>query len=190
MTRYRVHGTDVPFCAWMRSRNELPSFSGTCGFVASDSDLYIHRYLTAIDGKGKREVQGLLFLELKTRGGEPHASQLDTLWKFHATMMTGRNVRIINDEILQNFGVAFLSLSDTTPDNSESMRWGRFKGKFCAIRWTTIDVAQLLKLLRFEIHPDNLKERPFRRHHKDWKTMETVPTPLGFSVEIPVIRRS
>ncbi len=56
MTRSRMFGSDVPFCDWMRSNPELPSYSAShaIGFVATDVDVLVHRYLTKVDSIGTR----------------------------------------------------------------------------------------------------------------------------------------
>ncbi len=68
MTRMRSYGQDLPFCDWLRHHEGLPAVSADCGFVATDVDLAIHRYLTEVSGSGTREVQNLMQLEVKTRG--------------------------------------------------------------------------------------------------------------------------
>src|SRR5262245_34604620 len=85
MIRQRMFGSDVPFMAWLRrQQKELPSYSANVGFVATDIDLFIHRYLTEIDSRGTREIQALMLIEVKTHSGLPSDSQRDTLAKVHA----------------------------------------------------------------------------------------------------------
>lgn len=184
MTRQRIYGSDVPFMAWMRDQGDLPSYSKTCGVVSTDVDCWIHRYMTEVDSIGTRNLQAIMFLEVKSRGGQPSPSQLDSLRKVDAFRKTA-------DRSLQcviNCGVSVLRLSNLSPDDSEVMYWGRFsKGK---LSYRTIDKSQLLLLMRFELHHDNLTPRPFRRHHKTSEFMVEERTPLGFTVQRPVIKRS
>lgn len=185
MTRERIYGSDTPFCEWMRNCKDLPSYSQTCGFVALDNDLTIHRYLTEVDGQGTREIQALMHVEIKTRNGEPHPSQHDTLFKIHKSCCGFKG---INNQMVVHYGVSILSLSGLTPDDSDSIRWGRFKGVL--LSYKTISRKQLIQLLRFEIHPDNLSRRPFRRHHKTSRVCAIVKTPLGFETEHVLTVRS
>ncbi len=184
MTRNRMYGSDVPFCEWMRSCEDLPSFSAQCGFVATDIDLLIHRYLMAVDGEGSRDIQAILHIEVKTRGSEVNASQRDTLWKQNCF----NGAQIINGDYIRHFGVSVLKLSDTTPLDSE-MQWGRFKPDGILF-YRTITYKMLIGLFRFELHPDNFQPRPFRRHHKTRTIRTTVTEPLGFDTEAIVTQRS
>lgn len=182
MIRERVFGTDPDFCAWLRKQQkELPSYSKNIGFVASDVDLVLHRYMTAIDNIGSREIQSIMMLEVKSRNGKPHFSQLDTLYKQH--FVSNRRVKLGNT-LICHFGVSVLVLSGTDPSNSETMLWGRFKpsdnGK---LSYREINLFQLYKLLKFELHPDNLTIQPFRRHHKTTVISMVEQMPLGFQVE-------
>lgn len=184
-TRDRIFGSDVPFCAWMRSCKLLPSFSTDCGFVATDTDAFIHRYMVSIDSVGSREVQPMMMLEVKTRQGDPSDSQLDTLRKIN--MFSGSK-RLKDGTTVRRFGVAFLKMSGTSPDDSQSMWWGRFKND--AIRWKPINARQLIDLLRFDIHPDSFTRKPLRRHHLTQDVITRQRMPLGFETEVLVTRRS
>lgn len=188
MARDRIYGSDTPFCEWMRACTELPSYSDTCGFVATDNDVTIHRYLTPVDALGTREVQSLMHIEVKTRGGPVHDSQKDTLFKKHCCMNRPRALRV-KGQLVRSFGVSFLFMDNTSPDNSVVMEWGRFDRTgqiFCR----GIDVATLVALLRFDIHPDTLTPQAFRRHHKTRELWVKETAPLGFEYHRPVIHRS
>lgn len=181
MIRERVFGTDPDFCAWLRrQKKELPSYSQNVGFVASDVDLIIHRYMTAVDGLGTREIQSTMLLEVKTRNGKPSHSQLDTLNVWHQTINAKK---MVNEKVIRNFGVSILILSGTDPDNSETIQWGRFNSITSNIHYRQINIWQLFKLLKFELHPDNLTLQPFRRHHKTSEITVIEQLPLGFHVE-------
>lgn len=188
MVRERVFGTDPDFCAWLRSqRKELPSYSQTVGFVATDVDLVIHRYLTSIDGIGSREIQAMMMLEVKSRSGKPHQSQTDTLYKWH---LLSNTKQVVNNSLIWGFGVGVLSMSGTDPSNSDHLEWGRFKkGSDGKLHYRKITINQLYGLLRFELHPDSLSRQPFRRHHKTRLISVEEQTVLGFSIK-KVIKKS
>ena len=187
MTRDRVFGQDIEFNAWMRACKELPSYSENCGFVASDVDTVVHRYMTCVDTVGTREMQSMTQLEVKTRGGDLTDSQKDTWFKQHCF---SRGVQSIFGEHTRHWGVAMVFLSNTTPDNSEWIEWGRFGRTKNDIRRTRIDRRQLIQVLKFELSPETLKPNPFRRHHKTNTIIEQKTAPLGFTYYKPVTKRS
>lgn len=178
-TRNRIYGSDTPFCEWMRRQSDLPACSRDCGFVATDNDITIHRYLTQLrDSVGTRDIQALMYIEIKTRNGEPTKSQRDTLRKIHLF----RGTKTYQGQHIRFWGYYILSMSGTDPDNSSIIRWGRFQSKEDdKIIWTQIDIETLKKLLRFDVHPDNFTRRPFRRHHTlDRLYILEERMPLGF----------
>jgi hypothetical protein len=183
MIRPRAFGSDVPFCEWLRSQEQqLPSWSVNKGIVATDVDILVHRYFTGVsDKEGTREIQSMMLIEVKTRGGIPRPSQRDTARKHHLSIKRSTNV---DGQVLYHFGVYFLQLSNTTPDDS-SMKWGKFsdaKGS-PEITWKGICKEDLFDLLLFKIHPTSFASRPFRRHHASKEIVEVVKTPLGFTVD-------
>lgn len=191
VTRERFHGSDTEFCAWLRACKELPSFSSDFGVVASDNDVTIHRYMHAVDGVGTRDVQSIMQLEIKTRRGKPHESQMDTLSKLN--LFAGE--REVSGNHIRFFGLFLLVLSDTTPDNSGGMWWGVIPKGICVsdatmLKWTRIDRDVLIKLLRFDLHPVNFSTQPFRRHHKTREIIVIERTALGFDIERPITKRS
>jgi len=58
--------------------------------------------------------------------------------------------------LLRSFGVHYLRMSSTAPDNREWVEWDGAK----------IDVDTLVKVLHFDLHPDSLVKDPFRNHHR------------------------
>jgi hypothetical protein len=192
MVRDRIYGNDVPFSDWCRrmgKQGQLPSVaSDGCAVVLTDVDMTVHRYMTPVDKIGTRQLQALMEVEVKTRNGNPTRSQLDTYAKKHVTT---RLVTKVGGVQVFNYGISFLSFSGTSPDDSESIRWGRFNKNEPNISWKTIDEDTLVKLLRFDLHPDSLQKHPFRRHHyiSDAFTRRKV-LPLGFEVEETVVVRS
>lgn len=191
MTRHRIFGEDKPFCDWLRKQRELDSETG---IVASDCDLVIHRYMTVCDRYGMngtiatREVQALLQLECKTRNGKPSESQKDTLAKWH--QFSGSKKR--DHYTIRNFGVAFLSMSGTTPDDSDTLNWGRFiaGSDEYQIIWKRITKSVLVDLISFKIHPDNFTPNPFRRHHLTREIFCEETTEMGLHVPVKVFSRS
>jgi hypothetical protein len=179
--------------AWLRAQQkELPSYSADVGFVATDVDLFIHRYLTGVqDAMGTRDIQALMMVEVKTRGGSVQDSQRDTLAKIHACC--GMREVDYYGQILRHFGVSFLFLSGTTPDDSDEIIWGRFDRKKADrqhIKCKGITRERLFELLRFDRHPDNMSTRAFRRHHLTRELEQVVKAPLGFEYLLKVKKRS
>jgi hypothetical protein len=185
MTRDRIFGEDTAFSGWLRSQEQIPSSL----VVATDCDYVIHRYKNCVDGVGTREIQALMILEVKTNNGEPRFAQLDTMW-LHHRFLNSSNKRIReNGKTATHHGVSFLSLSGTTPANSETMRWGRF-GQAKAINWKKVDEPTLTSLLRFDLHPESLSPNPYRRHHKTSVIEQLITFPLGFSSPVSIETRS
>jgi hypothetical protein len=103
MTRDRIYGEDSAFSAWVRGNKLLPAAE----IVATDTDLWIHRYKTHIDSIGVRNLQSLIMIEAKTRGAKPNSSQQDTLLKIHRTIANPRQPIYVKKQLIRNFGVAF-----------------------------------------------------------------------------------
>ena len=190
MTKKRFFGEDSPFTKWVREHEKLDSDDG---FVVTDCDLLIHRYMTVCDkvnGRGTistREIQALMLLEVKSRGGMPSESQIDTFSKFNLFA----NHKKTDSFYIRNLGVSFLSLSGTWPGDSEKMLWGRFsKTNPCEIVWKRIATEILVELLEFKIHPDSFCKNPFRRHHCKKEVYAIEQTDLGFEISRTVITRS
>ena len=186
-----MYGSDVEFCDWMRHCKELPSFSPDFGFVATDTDILLHRYLTSVDGVGTRQIQCLMHVEVKTREGKPSDSQIDTLSKLHLF----RGERMVNNSHIRYFGVFILCMTNTTPDNSAAMWWcvipdGQILKDAARLDVRLIDKPELIELLRFDRHPMNFSKQPFRRHHKTTEIIENKRSPLGFDYEQKLIKRS
>jgi hypothetical protein len=188
MTRDRLFGSDVPFMAWCRSCELLPSWSPDCGWVQTDVDTFIHRYITSVDKQGTREVQAMMETEVKTRSGNLTQSQVDTYRKKHATTMPYLQFR---GQAIFNYGVSFVRMDGTSPLDSTLIEWGRFnRASDFEIVWKVICLDQLIKLMRFELNPDTLSANSYRRHHKTRKVWVAEETPLGFVAERELITRS
>jgi hypothetical protein len=158
-------------------RNEPRLHSVINGIVRFDCDVLLHRYKLGIDKKSSRNIQCLMFIEVKTHNAEPTPAQRDTLSLFaqvlrnrrrnvcrdkrgrhakdHVPMalvfswLLGRDVR------LKMFGGHLLQLSGDDPLASEEIRWDRH----------VITLDQLIALLLFEIDPDSLRPIDWRRRY-------------------------
>ena len=191
MVRDRLFGSDVPLMAWCREKGktgELPAYSDECGIVQMDVDAFWHRYKTCVDNIGTRELQVFMEIEWKTRGGTLTTSQEDTYRKKHAMILHSLNW---HGQQLVNFGITIVRISGMTPDNSGEIYWGRFDNNGQnKIKWTRIAIIELLKLMRFDMHPDTFNEDPFRRHHKTRKYKIMEKCELGFTVERELTQKS
>lgn len=188
MARDRIYGEDVAFMSWCRSHPELPSFSKDCGWVQTDVDTVVHRYMTAIDGQGTRDLQCMMEIEVKTRSGMPSPSQEDTLRKKHLCTKTEI---FVNGQTVKNFGVTVVSMDGTTPEDSHCIEWCRFdETPPHALKRTSVSVQQFVDLIRFDRHPDTLETKPFRRHHATRSFVELTKVPLGWVEERLIVSRS
>lgn len=168
------------FERWMRESRLLDSRDGVVRF---DLDVLLHRYMVKQDGFGRRDIQAMMFVEVKTLGADLTESQRDTLGILDQVLRnrrknihSDRNKRNLKDhspvakafsklrgsEIdLRLFGGHLLRLSGTSPDDSERMTWGGAFGTH------EITPDQLTKLLRFELDPDDPRLRlDIRRRSK------------------------
>jgi hypothetical protein len=187
MTKRRIYGEDKPMMDWVRNHPNLPSYSMNHGRTVNDVDFLIHQYKTIVDGVGTREIQFMMHVETKSRGGIPDASQSDTLFKEHK-MKCGTNR--INGKQVRHHGVSVLSMSGINPADSVSLSWGRFQGDSREITFLTITESELISLLTFEKDPDTLLNIDLRRHHKTRSIIKVEKSPLGFDVPVARTKRS
>lgn len=185
MTKKRIFGEDKEFMAWIRSHPELPSYSINHGRTVNDIDLLIHQYMTTVDSIGSREVQLMMHIETKSRNGVPDFAQTDTLLKEHLMKI---GTKKIDQQQVRHYGVAVLSMSGTSPDNSEVLRWGRFQEQ--GLRFRRIRPQTLVALLTFRIHPDTFRSIDYRRHHKTQVVEKVEQAPLGFKTVVKEVLRS
>jgi hypothetical protein len=161
---------ELPFEAWFRSTPDLAKFD----LVRFDNDMIIHRYNFSEDRIGQREVQALMFVEVKRGIEQMDIAQADTLWtlgqvlrnrqgNMHAKRKYGQlrdhvplarcySLRLNRKIAIRLYGAHLLQLSGEDPIVSKSMRWD---GK-------AISYEDLVQILRFERDPDTL------RFDKDW----------------------
>jgi hypothetical protein len=188
MAKDRIYGEDKEFMSWCRLHPDLPSFSRECGWVQTDVDTFVHRYMTTFDGQGTREFQCMMEIEVKTRSGMPSPSQEDTLRKKH--LCTKAEI-FVNGQTVKNFGVTVVSMDGVTPDDSGSIEWCRFdQSPPHDLKRASVTVQQFVELIRFDRHPDTLATKPFRRHHATRSFVERTVVPLGWEDERLVVHRS
>lgn len=193
MTRVRVFGEDVPFCAWIRRQPDLDS--RTLGLTVNDIDLTLHRYKSHVDGLGTRDVQFLMNVEVKTRGALPDFSQRETLWFTHQRLRTNGIQKMkpvygsSGHKLVWHFGVFVLSLSGQDPDDSKHIEWLAFNedGKLKGVLVTT---DELRAILGMTVDPQTQRKIDLRRHHKTTVLTRMEPTALGFEVATIVTSRS
>lgn len=161
---------------WIRLHRELDSGKG---FAFMDKDIVVHRW--KIDHG--REFQCVMFVEVKSRGADLSESQRDTmlivnqLFRNDRTTPTKKSRQHIASSIsivfssmrrthvkVKALGYHALKLNGSTPDDSEKIIWDA--------REITVDM--LIKLLKFELHPDTLLPMDFRIHHASGPQLKMV----------------
>lgn len=152
------------FERWMRSNKLLDSRDGIVRF---DLDVLIHRYLVPVDGFGKRDMQAMMFIEVKTNGANMTESQRDTLYTLNQVLRNRKpNINGDRDKYnakdhvplascysaikkskvsLRLFGGHLLRFDGNGPDDSATIVWNKMP----------INENQLCRLLRFELDPDD-----------------------------------
>lgn len=163
------HAKETLFKQWIRSH---PGLESTEGFVVYDCDLWVHRYKI----HKSRQVQCLMFVEVKTYGAKPDMAQEDTLSLVNQVMRNRRankhadvprrqaggvplklHSKILNQVIsCRLFGVHLLTFERDAPQNSAWIAWDNKR----------ISEQQLLQILRLDFDPDTLRPIDLRNHHK------------------------
>ncbi len=190
MTRPRLSpAQESPFGRYIRTHRALDSRD--TGLTVTDIDWCFHKYAPHVDGLGTRDVQLMLFLELKCYNAEPRPSQVETLSLLHQRCCSKAPVYRPerSPTMLWHFGVYVLSLPGVTPDDSAACRWGAFDAKGC-LGWRTIPTAWIPELLGFTRRPDDFQALSLRRHHAVEAFIARETTPLGFPVDTVVVKRS
>jgi hypothetical protein len=186
------------FLGWLRDNERLDSIKQ--GVVATDSDVWIHKYKTL----GSREYQFLMLLEIKEHGKQVDKWQRDTLHIANQLLRNRRNKTKFQASseprvekvfsVLANrhvsvccFGVHSLIIHGDGRDTST-----------CKLTWDSrheITADQLESLLLFEMDPDDLSRLDHRpsgkggRHQTHYYTKRIV-SELGLDYEKPFVRRS
>ncbi len=180
------------FSAWLRTQPEIDSLKK--GLTVQDIDYCFHKYRTNVDRLGTRDVQLMMFVELKCMDALPNPSQHESLFFWHQWLARplGKHVERLEGKgkvALWHFGIFVLRLPRFSPEESDHFHWGTFQSNG-QIRWRRGTMPDLLALLAFERRPDTWQPLTLRRHHATRAVMITEHTPLGFTVERPFIVRS
>jgi hypothetical protein len=170
------HPAENSFNAWVRSHRDLDSVKD--GITRFDCDVLLHRYKFTQDGKSSRELQCLMFIEVKTHGANASPAQRDTLGILSQALRNRRkNINadkcgrhlgdhvppakaysvILNRDIkLLMYGGHLLRMSHNTPEDSDWMTWddNPQKSSHDFDENRVINPDELVMLLRFEIDPD------------------------------------
>ena len=179
MTKQMKQHIDCPLCgasipmqddfhAWINTEVELDSCR--IGITVADVDLIIHRFKF----DNNRDYQCIMLVEKKIHGKEPEPWQTDTLNIFgqflrndKKTPFKGRRAQVENRPckaystmnrkviVVKAFGYHLLQFENTNPNNGW-IRWDRKE----------VTICQLIKILKFELHPETLKPLDGRDHHK------------------------
>ena len=172
-----MHTQEVPFKRRMRNCQDLDARQ--FGVVQYDCDILLHNYMMAEDKRGKRKIQCIMFIEVKSFGASLDRAQCDTLSLFSQVLRNrkpnmyqkkiGRHVKdhtppckafshLLKQYIrLYMYGGHLLRMSGSDPFNSDWMTWdekaiGIDRGSWDKKR--EISRETLIKLLRFELDPD------------------------------------
>lgn len=170
------HTVETDFERWMRSNGELDS--RRAGIVRFDLDILLHKYLHLVDGKGTRDIQCIMFIEVKTFMAVPSQSQVDTLSMLNQVLRNRRkNIhsnprpqveqqvthavsKIMNRKVrLKLYGGHLLQLDGSCPETSSLILWDN----------KTISKPDLIELMRFERDPDRPHLKiDHRRRSQGW----------------------
>lgn len=187
-SRVRHYDKDTPFGAWLRrNADKIPSNGIETGTTANDVDMVISCWKNRRTGT---QIRSLTQIEIKTRCGDVAFQQMEAF----STLSAFAGVRNFSDIQFRFYGVCFLMLSGTSPDDSDQMFWKRFP---ISVRFDgktkptpkemlvdKISQSQLIGLLTAELHPISLRKfRPEVTHHGGKIVFTTETTPLGFTVD-------
>jgi hypothetical protein len=172
------------FSAWLREKPEIDSIKE--GLVVQDIDYCFQKYRTNIDRLGARDVQLMMFIELKCMDAIPNPSQHETLFFWHQLLQgqLGKKVKRLESKSevsLWCFGVFVLRLPRFSPEESDHFHWGTLQADG-QLQWRRGTVPELLRLLAFEIRPDTFQPTKTRRHHSSRNIEVMEQTPLGFPI--------
>lgn len=150
MTATRRFGKDEPFSEWLRGIESLDS--DQYGLTCNDADLIFHKFRHET-----KDLQLLMWVEVKCFNADIHVSQLETLWFHHQLLRKTTKLRCFfrQEATICHFGVYFLKLQSDKPIEGETMQWGRFND-VGGIQWKeTTRVQSIINVLGFVSDPDN-----------------------------------
>ena len=186
------------FLGWLRDNPRLDSIKQ--GVVATDCDLWVHKYKTL----GNRDFQFLMLVEIKEHGKPVDRWQRDTLHIANQLLRNRRNKtkHQVRDgprvsrvySVLAGkqvsvccFGVHSLTIHGDGRQTSE-----------CRLTWDSkhdITASQLESLLLFDTDPDDLSRLDHRptgsgSRHKTTVFVKRVVSELGLAYDKPFVTRS
>lgn len=167
---------ESPMERWIRNHRQLDSKNGIVRF---DVDILLHRFKTFRDLKGIRDIEFMMFIEVKTFNADLNRSQRDTLGILNQVLrnrranmhseprrqIAGQPPKVYSkakqrDIPLRMLGGHLLQLSGSDPDDSKLMRWD----------YQEIDKQTLVDLMLFDRDPDNLSASK-----TDWMRRRSFP---------------
>ena len=167
---------ESPMERWIRNHETLDSRNGIVRF---DVDILLHRFKSISDAKGQRDIEFMMFIEVKTFSASLTDTQQDTLGLLNQILRNRRpNMhseprrqvprqpakaysRMKRREVpLRLLGGHLLQLSGSDPKNSETILWD----------YKPIDVPTLVELMLFDRDPDNLDASK-----SDWMRRRSMP---------------
>ena len=172
------HATcETAFERWIRGKPELDS--RRVGLVRFDLDILLHRYKFDLrDAHGSRDIQAMMFVEVKTHGADLNEAQRDTLSTLsqimrnrrsnmyeprfgkhaddHTPPAKTRSAMFDKEVALKLFGGHLLQFEHETPADNGWIKWD----------YKPINARHLISLLLFEIDPDKLTPIDWRRRSK------------------------
>ena len=193
MTTPARDGRDKPFCDWLRKHPGLDSIQQ--GLYAADIDMTLFKFKTFVDRNGTRDVKLVMDVEIKANGAIPQPEQKELLFVREQLAESGQLHKFCWSTYLKrkirvwSLGQFLLIIhGGERPDDCRGLWWCYFKDR-TSIRWQAVSEEQLVRILRFELHPRTLKPLKLRRHHKTQAIRQVVDRGL-FEDEIVVIKRS
>lgn len=169
--------TEQPIKAWIRANRDLDSHRHC--LCIGDSDLWVQRYGTRKHQSGvDRSVMYLMLIEIKTNARDLDEPQRDLLHIVNQLLRTNpwkeqrdngqfvnghqQNVRLVYSSMarrkvqVQCYGVHKLRLAGHVPNESDWITWDD----------KPVTAAQLMELLRYDLHPDSLLRMEHRSHKR------------------------
>ena len=148
-----------PMMRWINEHPQLGSGPREAALSVQNLDGVIHQYLVFDRDGNNLHRNHIMLLETKSRMAKPGSCQQDTFRKLNRLLIEAPDVVVDSmfdrrgAEQVFYHGMHLLQLSQTTPDDSDTMYWD----------YKAITTEQLLLLLRFELDANTLQPREDRR---------------------------